>query len=122
MWARLVNVLLGLWLMAAPELVGYADPARAHDRIVGPLAASMAIIAITECVRPVRWANLLLGVWLLCAPWIVGYPRVALLNSMAVGLLMSGCALVRGRMTHRFGGGWAALLQRRKGDQSFDTS
>ena len=111
MWARIVNTLLGLWLMAAPELVGYVDPARTHDRIIGPLVASVAIIAMAECMRPVRWANLLLGVWLLCAPWVLGYMPVALFNSLAVGLLMSGCALVRGRITHSFGGGWAALLK-----------
>jgi hypothetical protein len=111
MWARIVNALLGLWLMAAPWLMGYADPARTHDRIIGPLVASIAIIACTECMRPVRWANLCLGVWLLCAPWLLGYTRMALLNSMMVGILMSGCALVRGRITHHFGGGWTALLK-----------
>ena len=39
MWPRLVSIALGAWLMAAPALLDYGDPARTSDRIVGPLSA-----------------------------------------------------------------------------------
>jgi hypothetical protein len=95
--------------MAAPEVLGYPDPARTHDRIIGPVAASMAIIAVWQVARSVRWVHLILGGWLVLAPWVLGYDTAALLHSTAVGALMSGCALVRGKVEQRFGGGWASL-------------
>jgi hypothetical protein len=109
MWARLLHIILGVWLMAAPEVLGYPDPARTHDRIIGPVAASMAIIAVWQVARSVRWVHLILGGWLVLAPWVLGYDTAALLHSTAVGALMSGCALVRGKVEQRFGGGWASL-------------
>ena len=109
MWPRLINAALGLWLMVAPAVLDYGDPARANDRIAGPLAASVAVIAIWEVARPLRWLNVALGLWLLAAPWLLGYPAVAALNSTAVGLVLGGCALIRGRLQQRVGGGWRAV-------------
>src|SRR5215207_3520539 len=88
MWPRLVNTLVGLWLMAAPAVLDYAGAARTNDRIVGPLAASFAVIAIWEVTRPLRWANVALGVWLLVAPWLLGADRAPLLNETAAGLVL----------------------------------
>ncbi len=110
MWAQVINAMLGLWLMAAPAVLGYGAPAAYGDRVVGPVVAAFGIIAIWEATRAVgRW-NLPLGLWLLLAPWVLGYaPAAAILNSMIVGVLVSGLALVRGRVEGSFGGGWAAL-------------
>ena len=67
-WARLVNAGLGLWLMAAPAVLGYGAPAEINDRIAGPIAATFAIIAITGATRPARRVNAAVGAWLLIAP------------------------------------------------------
>lgn len=109
MRARLLTALAGIWLMASPAVFDYADPARANDRIIGPIVASMAIIAIWEITRPLRWVNVILGVWLLAAPWPLGHPPDARWNSLAVGALVVACSLVKGEITHRFGGGWSSL-------------
>ena len=109
MWAQSVNVLLGLWLMAAPAVLGYGGTARMSDRIIGPLAASVALIAVAEVTRPVRWLNVVLGLWLLAAPWLLGAEWTAMVNSTVVGLLLIVLATVRGTVRHRFGGGWTAL-------------
>jgi hypothetical protein len=109
MWARGVTILLGLWLMVAPAMLGYAGAAAASDRIIGPLAASVATIALTEVMRPLRWVNLGLGFWLLAAPWVLGYATAATLNSSVVGLSIAVAATVRGRIQERFGGGWLSL-------------
>ena len=117
MWAQLASCLLGVWLMAAPAVLGYGDPARTSDHIVGPLAASFAFVAVWQVTRSLRWANLPLGAWLLVAPWVLGYELVPLLNSSAVGLLLMGLACVRGKVTQRFGGGWASLLPQHQTDR-----
>ena len=109
MWPQIANTLLGVWLMAAPALLAYGGVAADHDRIVGPLVATFACVAIWEATRPVRWANLLLGLWVLAAPWVLDYPRHAAVNTLLAGLLIAALSVPRGRLTHRFGGGWSAL-------------
>jgi hypothetical protein len=109
MWPRIVNIALGLWLMVAPSVLDYGDPAAANDRIVGPIAAALAVIAVWEATRPLRWVNVVLGLWLVIAPWPLGYPADATLNSTAVGVLLTGLALVPGRYKERLGGGWSAI-------------
>jgi hypothetical protein len=110
MWAQLINAMLGIWLMAAPTILGYVGPARTNHQIVGPLAVSCAVIALWEVTRPVRWGNLALGLWLLVAPWMFTDTWGALFNSSLVGLLLMAFALVRGQAEpQRFGGGWSAL-------------
>ena len=110
MWAQFINMMLGIWLMAAPTILGYGGPGRTNHRIVGPLAVSCAVIALWEVTRPVRWGNFVLGLWLLVAPWLFTDAWAALLNSSLGGLLLMAFALVRGTAEpQRFGGGWSAL-------------
>ena len=109
MWAPLLTALTGIWLMAAPAVLDYADPARANDRIIGPIVASMAIIAVWELMRPLRWVNVVLGAWLLIAPWLLGHAADARWNSLAAGALVVALSLVKGRRTREVGGGWSSL-------------
>jgi hypothetical protein len=110
MWAQTINIMLGLWLMAAPTILGYVGPARTNHRIVGPLAVSCAVIALWEVTRPMRWGNFALGLWLLVAPWMFADAWAAFLNSSLVGLLLIAFAQVRGTAEpQHFGGGWSAL-------------
>ena len=109
MWARLLNAGLGIWLMAAPAVLGYGGDARIVHRILGPIAASAAIIAIWQATRPMRHLNLALGGILLLTPWVLGSSTTATVNSIAVGIAMIGLSRIRGRVDQRLGGGWAAL-------------
>src|SRR5690606_22839516 len=114
MWAQVINALLGVWLMAAPAVLGYSAPAAVNDRIVGPIAASFAVIAWWQATRPTRWVNLPLGLWLLAAPFVLGYDATTpLVNSLAVGAALAALSLVRGKVDLRFGGGWRAVWGRR---------
>jgi hypothetical protein len=113
MYAQFAAFLLGVWLTAAPGVLGLGDPARANFHVVGPLVAMFALTATFQVTRPVRWVNLPLGAWLVVAPWILGYagwPETAW--SVAAGLGVAGLALVRGAVTERLGGGWPALWRK----------
>lgn len=109
MWARLLNICLGVWLMASPSVLGYAGWARTISTIVGALSASFACIAIWEVTRPLRWANAALGVSLLVAVWALGSESDVATNGTIVGLLMLALALVRGEVKEMYGGGWSSL-------------
>jgi hypothetical protein len=107
--AQLVNVALGLWLMAAPTVLDYGDPPATSDRIAGPIIASLATIAIWEATRPLGRVNALLGAWLVIAPLPLGYPLDALVNSIAVGVLVVAVAWKQRSARQRFDGGWSML-------------
>ena len=111
MWARIAGFVLGLWLMAAPAVIGYADPARTNDHIMGPIAAGFAFIAIWQLMRPFRWIGLVVGAWLLAAPWVLGYGTAPTVNSLVVGLLLAVLAFLGTKTSKRFGGGWMSLLR-----------
>lgn len=111
MWAQLCNTAIGVWLMAAPAVLGYGGAAALNDRIVGPIVATFAVVAASEATRGARWVNLPIGLWMILSRWILGSPTSARLNGMAVGPMLLTFALVRGRIEEQFGGGWAILFR-----------
>ena len=112
MWAQLASTALGVWLMAAPSVMGYHGPARTNDHVVGPVVATFACVAIWEVTRPVRWGNVVLGLWLVLAPWVLAAGWAATANETFTGVVLCCLALVRGRLTIAAGGGWSALWRR----------
>ena len=111
MWAQVVSLVVGVWLIAAPQLLNYHGPIRTNNHIVGPLVAAFACIAIWEATRPVRWANFVLGIWLALAPWVLQFEWEDTAHSFAAGLAIACLSLVRGQLRHQVGGGWPALWQ-----------
>jgi hypothetical protein len=109
MWARVAGALAGIWLMASPSALGFAGATRVSDLIVGPLAASAAIIAASEVTRAVRWAGVPLGAWTIVAPWLLGGSSGAGLSGVITGAVLIAAALVPGSRSARFGGGWPSL-------------
>lgn len=110
MTPRIITVVLGIWLMVASDVLGYTGAARINDRIVGPLIAAAAIIAMSDVTRPVRWVGVVLGTWLLVAPWVLRYGAVVTtVNSTMVGIVVIAVSLIRGPVRSRFGGGWSSL-------------
>jgi hypothetical protein len=110
MWWGLVGLAIGLWLMVAPVVLRYGGLAATNDRIVGPIVASVAFVALWDVVRPLRWLNLAPALWLVVAPWALGYQdTVAAANSVVAGLVALASILVRGPSRERFGGGWTAI-------------
>lgn len=110
MIARLVAVAVGIWLMFAPAVLGYAGVAADNDRIVGPIGAAFAFVAIWEVMRPLRWVTLPVGIWLVIAPVVLGYDDAgAIISSIAAGVVMAGSAFLGGNVDPTFGGGWRSV-------------
>lgn len=107
---QIAGVVVGIWLMVAPAVLGYAG-SQAGDlhRVVGPVAASLALIAAWEATAGLRWANLALSVVLVGAPLFIhhspGPGLVVVLSGTALGVATP----FGGVRTRRIGGGWAAL-------------
>lgn len=111
MWAQMAAAVVGLWLMASPSVLGFEDAARTNTLIAGPIAVSMAVIAIWEIGRELRWVNVAIGAWLLASPLILGYDTEPLVNSMVAGALLAGLSLLRGAVSGKYGGGWKSLIR-----------
>ena len=117
MWARLIAALLGGWLMAAPDVLGYSGVAAAanNDHAVGPIVVGASLVAAWPVVRSLRWVELLAGAWLIAAPWVLmrWYGWTPTLDSLGVGLALVVLAFLGAETGKSFGGGWLALLQRK---------
>ena len=109
MWAQAVITVLGVWLLAAPDVLNYSGPARLNNQIIGAWIATFGMIAMSESVRAVRWVNVGLGLWLVIAPFTWKYPNQQFWESILAGLTVMALACVRGYISERFGGGWRAL-------------
>ncbi len=111
--AQAVGIVAGVWLMAAPAVLGYADsPAGDVHRTIGPVAASVAIIAVWDATRGVRLVNVLLGVVLTIAPLFVGHPAAAALNGTASGAALVAATPFGGAGSNPMAGGWQSLWRR----------
>ena len=111
MIARLLAAGTGLWLMASPALLDYGDPAAGVDRIVGPIAASVSVIALSQVMRELRWLTLPLALVLLLAPLALGYGQTASINSLASAAVLAATAFFAPTRRYSFGGGWKVLFR-----------
>lgn len=103
-WNLAVCACLGLWLMAAPTVLGSTGAAAANDQLLGALVITFAAIGFGEAPRAARLVNVPLGAWLLVAPWIFsGGSTSAQWNDMAIGTAVILLSLRRGRVEGRFG-------------------
>lgn len=94
-----LNLLVGLWLMAAPWVLGYVEVPAAlwNDRIVG---GAVIILAGIRVLNPTRftflsWLNLILGLWLLAAPFVLRYGEGFVMRNVAFwNDALSGIAII----------------------------
>ena len=108
--ARLEALAAGVWLMFAPAVLGHGGTAMADsDRIVGPVAASCAFVALWGVLDGLRWGTLPCGVWAVAAPWVLDADLAAGVSSTVAGVLFAVTAFVGTRGPEPFGGGWRTV-------------
>lgn len=111
--ARSAVVVIGIWLMVAPAVLGYGSTAADVDRILGPVAGGIAFVAIWAVAHPIRWATVPAGALLVVAP-VLGYPLEAAVSSILSGLAIIALAFVGGDPSGSYGGGWQAIWKGRR--------
>ncbi len=112
MWAQIINIVIGLFLMAAPSLYTFDKADSNHFYIVGPLVITNAIIALWEFNRGIRWLNMLIGAWLLVSPFVLGSKGSVASISILTALLLILFSIFKGKTKHRYGGGWSSLFEK----------
>ncbi len=112
MWAQVINIVIGLLVMAAPAIWDFDKVSSNNNHIAGPLIVTFAITALWEVNRNVRWLNIVAGTWLMMSPLILGMKTPALEINLLLGIGVVLFSLFKGRITRRYGGGWRSLLQK----------
>lgn len=103
-WNLAVCAGVGLWLMAAPVVLGNTGTSANNNHLIGALVVTFAAIGFGEAARAGRLVNLPFGAWLLVAPHVLaGGNSQSWWNDMAVGAAVILLSLRRGKVTARFG-------------------
>lgn len=76
-WAGGINVLVGIWLLISPWVLGFTatNAALWDDVVLGIAIAVIAAIRLLwlEDQRWLSWLNLILGAWVVISPWVLGF-------------------------------------------------
>jgi hypothetical protein len=103
----LASCVLGAWLMFSRMVFGTEGVIADSDHLVGALIITVAVCAMAEVARPLRFINMLFGIWLMSAPWLLAGATVgATGNDMIAGLLAIGLSLPRGRRSTEHYSAW----------------
>jgi nucleoside-diphosphate-sugar epimerase len=106
-WPLLASAILGVWLMFSRLVFGTVPPLANSDHLVGALVVTVAVIAMAEVARALRFINVLFGAWLVVAPWLLlGGSAVAALVEVIAGLVLIALSLPRGHRSAEHYGGW----------------
>jgi hypothetical protein len=98
-WPRIVELMLGLWLLASPFVFRHDPSATVHwynDIFCGFLVILVSLLSFAEPCRYAHVATIGIGLWLigfgyLAAPYP---PPVALQNNLVVGMLLVMFAII----------------------------
>ncbi|GLQ54748.1 NAD-dependent epimerase/dehydratase family protein [Devosia nitrariae] len=110
-WTLVASCLVGVWLMFSPLTLGTSGPMADSDHLTGALVITVAVIAMAEVARPLRFINLAFGLWLLVAPWILaGESMIAAVVGVLAGLILIGLSLPRGTRSREHYGSWDRFI------------
>lgn len=97
-WTLATCALLGVALMLTRPVFGTEPPMAGSDYLVGALIVAVAISAMAEVGRLLRFINVAMGLWLIASPWILsGASMAASATGIVVGIAVVGLSLPRGQ-------------------------
>ncbi|SRR5579875_1998141 len=111
MWARVITIALGIWLMVAPVVLSSTSVTGVCERTAGPVAIFVGVLSLRAVTRPLRAINVLTGMFLLIAPWVGSITGAQQVNVELVGWALIVLSFPRGPLGQRMGGGWSAIFQ-----------
>jgi hypothetical protein len=106
----LLSTALGVWLMAAPAVLGITGRAADSSHLAGALVVTWVVIAFGEVARPVRLLNIPMGAWIAISPWLLsGATDISRWMDLLIGVLLIALSIRRGHIEEHFGG-WNKVL------------
>ena len=96
-WQDPVNLVLGLWLIVSPWILGFqAERASLWSAVIlGILVAATALTSLFRVRAWEGWANVVLGVCVIICPWVLRFTEYATptWNAVVTGIIIAALAL-----------------------------
>ncbi|WP_213290498.1 NAD-dependent epimerase/dehydratase family protein [Bradyrhizobium sp. sGM-13] len=110
-WTLVASTALGALLMTTPLVVGTEPRLYFSDHVVGCIVIMVAVTAMAEVARPVRFLNVALGAWIAVSPFLFeGGVTAGIVFDVTAGLILIGLSLPRGTRSDEHYGGWDRLI------------
>ena len=110
-WTLLASVALGVWLMATPLTLGHVAPLYFSDHVIGCLVITVAVTAMAEVARPLRFLNAVLGVWIAASGFMLeGSGAAGPVSNLAAGIALVLLSLPLGTRSKEHYGGWDRFI------------
>ena len=93
-WQDPVNIVLGVWLIVSPWVLGFQDVTLAMWSTVAT-GIALGAVALGATLVPrawEEWTEGALAIWLAVSPWVLGFATVE--NAMVNAVLVSAAILV----------------------------
>jgi hypothetical protein len=102
-WPIAVQLAIGVWLMARPDILPAAGMTSNCDHLLGAMVVTVAAVATAEVTRIARFANVLLGIALIAVAIIFARDLPIIFGSEFVsGMLLIFVSLPKGRIVERY--------------------
>jgi hypothetical protein len=102
MWPRIVEILLGIWLIASPFIFRTAETGvlgAVNDLICGSAVVVLALVSFSGRFYRAHFLILLVAGWLVTTGYIAGHPAPpAAQNLIIIGLLLAMFAIIPSRI------------------------
>ena len=106
-WTLLASCGVGAWLMLSRLVVSTGTTMANNNHLIGALVMTVAVCAMAEVARPLRFINVPFGLWLMTAPWLLPDKTYATAwNDVISGLIIIALSLPRGRRSAEHYGAW----------------
>lgn len=108
-WTLAASVAIGIWLMFTRLTLGSDGFLADADHFIGALVITVAVTAMAEIARPLRFLNALFGMALAMIPFVAGANLLQSVSGVVCGLALIALSIPRGKVNHRYGK-WNRLL------------
>jgi nucleoside-diphosphate-sugar epimerase len=106
-WTLLASCGVGAWLMLSRLVFSTGATMANNNHLIGALVITVAVCAMAEVARPLRFINVLFGLWLITSPWLLADKTYAAAwNDVVSGLIIVALSLSRGRPSAEHYGAW----------------
>jgi uncharacterized membrane protein len=103
-WNLVLSAALGVWLLVSPVVFGVQGIAANSSYVLGALVITIAVIAMAEVGRAIRFVNILIAIALIIAPFVFGEPSAAATANLVLsGVLLIGVTIRRGKIRESYG-------------------
>ncbi len=110
-WTLVASTALGVFLMCTPLVFGTQAPVYYSDHVLGCMVILVAITAMAEVARVVRFLNIAFGAAVAVSPFVFdGAGAVGTIGDVVIGLALIGLSLPRGTRSKEHYGAWDRLI------------